>query len=232
VEDNELSAGNPGLKPTRSMNMDLMMEKYLPSVGVLSAGAFYKDIKDFIYINTQRDYFDKSSSHIYDKFYQPLNGANATLYGFELAFQRRLDMLPGFLRFLNIYGNYTYTHSRAENPALADDTIKLPGTADHTLNASATFETSRLILGASFNYTSAYLDPYETDLTPMLERYYDRVTYLDFNASYKFMRTMRLYAEVNNLLNQPMRYYAGDPDRTYQMEYYNRRVNAGIKFDL
>jgi len=70
------------------------------------------------------------------------------------------------------------------------------------------------------------LDPYETDLTPGLECYYGRGMYLDFNASYKWLHALRLYAEINNLLNQPMRNYAGDPDRTCPMEYDNRRFNA------
>ena len=46
-EDEEIFAGNPDLNPTTSMNFDLMGEHYFKSVGLVSGGVFYKDIKRF-----------------------------------------------------------------------------------------------------------------------------------------------------------------------------------------
>lgn len=40
------------------------------------------------------------------------------------------------------------------------------------------------------------------------------------------------YAEANNLLNQPLRYYQGTKDRTMQLEYYGIRANLGVKFQF
>jgi TonB-dependent receptor len=232
----ELEVGNPELEPTTSMNFDLMYEDYLESIGIVSAGAFYKSIKDYIYTDRIDDYVDPVSGNTYEEYYKPKNGAEATLYGLEASFQRQLDFIPDFGHNLGIYLNYTYTYSEAKNPVFAeqtgDDTIELPGTSPHTLNAALTYQDEALVLGLSFNYTAAYLDPDELDLTPGLERYYDAATYLDFNGSYAFTKQLRFFIEVNNILNQPLRYYAGDPDRTYQAEYYNVRMNAGIKFDL
>ena len=42
----------------------------------------------------------------------------------------------------------------------------------------------------------------------------------------------RVFAEVNNLLNQPLRYYQGTKNRTMQVEYYGVKVNAGFKINL
>lgn len=42
----------------------------------------------------------------------------------------------------------------------------------------------------------------------------------------------RVFAEANNLLNQPLRYYQGQKDRTMQVEYYGVKVNAGFKINL
>jgi hypothetical protein len=47
-----------------------------------------------------------------------------------------------------------------------------------------------------------------------------------------FTPIWRFYVEANNLANQPLRYYQGISERTYQEEYYNKRINAGIKFDF
>ncbi|MBR9977504.1 MAG: TonB-dependent receptor [Bacteroidetes bacterium] len=100
------------------------------------------------------------------------------------------------------------------------------------MNAALTYQDSRTTFGVSFNYSSPYLDPNMLDLTPGLERYYDAVTYLDVNASFAITSQLRIFLEANNLLNQPLRFYAGDSSRTAQAEFYNRRFTAGIKFDL
>lgn len=233
----ELEVGNSTLEPTTSMNLDFMAEHYFRNVGILSAGVFYKDINEFIYIYAENDYEDPVSGETYEEYFQPRNGATASLVGIELGIQRRLNFLPGYLKHLNVYANYTYTSSKADNPMLneqveGDEEIDLPGTAPHTLNAALTYDDTRLILGLSFNYTSPYIDPDEMDLTPGLERYYDKVTYLDINGSYAITKQFRFFFEANNLLNQPLRYYAGDSKRTYQAEYYNRRFTTGLKFDL
>lgn len=235
-EDEELEIGNPALEPTTSMNFDLMAEHYYENVGILSAGVFYKSMKDYIYIYSAKDYLDPVTGNTYE-LSQPRNGAEATLFGFEFAYQKRLDFMPGILKNLNFYANYTYTSSTADNPVLneqveGDEDIELPGTAPHTLNAALTYQDARLVLGVTFNYSSPYLDPDELDLTPGLERYYDEVTYLDVTGSYAFTPQIRFFFEANNLLNQPLRYYAGESSRTYQAEYYNARFTAGIKFDL
>lgn len=235
--DEEIELGNPELKPTKSMNLDLMFEKYFESVGVVSAGVFYKSINDFIYTHLETDYTEPTTGKLYNKFKQPRNGADAKLFGFEFALQRQFDFLPGIFRNFGIYANYTYTYSEATFPSKwsnigTDSKLKLPGTAPHTLNLALNYQSSTLNAGLAFNYSSAYLDPDELDFTPGLERYYDKVIYLDFNASYAFTTYFRLFVEANNLLNQPLRYYAGNSDRTYQAEYYDRRYSAGIKFDL
>lgn len=64
-----------------------------------------------------------------------------------------------------------------------------------------------------------------------LDRYYDKVNYLDLNASYTWGRDIRFtaYADATNLLNQPLRYYQGDKNRTMQVEYYGVKIKGGIK---
>ncbi|RYG02705.1 MAG: hypothetical protein EOO02_10005, partial [Chitinophagaceae bacterium] len=56
--------------------------------------------------------------------------------------------------------------------------------------------------------------------------------FIDANASYAITKNIRIFAEANNITNQPLRYYQGIAARTMQMEYYQMRLNAGIKFDL
>ncbi|WP_163709534.1 TonB-dependent receptor [Mangrovibacterium lignilyticum] len=230
-EDNEISVGNPELNPTSSMNFDLMFEQYYQSVGMLSAGVFYKDINDFIVERTVEDYSYLNNS--WDKFTQPINAGDAKLYGFEAAFQRQFDFLPGFLRQMGFYANYTYTKSEVSNFQIEghnEDDVTLPGTPENTMNASLYYEGKKLSARISFNYASDFVDEFGS--AAFEDRYYDKVTYLDVNASYAFSKRFRFFAEANNLLNTPLRYYQGESKYTMQAEYYDVKLNIGLKFDL
>jgi outer membrane receptor protein involved in Fe transport len=98
------------------------------------------------------------------------------------------------------------------------------------VNASLAYETSKLNIRVSLNYASGYLD--ELGGEAFEDRFYDEQTFVDVNGSYAITPKLRVFAEGNNLTNQPLRYYQGVSSRTMQMEYYNMRFNFGIKADL
>lgn len=222
--DGELVRGNPDLVPTTSMNVDLMAEKYFKSVGLVSAGGFYKSIDNFVYVQTLQNYSDPTFGNDLE-FEQPQNGGTATVFGFEASFQRQL------WKGLGIYLNYTRTSSTTTGiEGREDETIALPGTAENMINASLSYENKKLVARLSFNYASDYIDELGSD--SFEDRFYDQQTFLDFNASYAITPQWRVFLEGNNLTNQPLRYYQGIQERTMQIEYYNARFNLGVKFDL
>lgn len=226
-EDEEIVAGNANLNPTTSMNFDIMAEHYFESVGILSGGVFYKDISDFIYTSLSED-----STTGYDLF-QPLNGDSATILGAEIAFQRQLDFLPGFAKNFNVYLNYTLLNSSTDGIRNEDEIredIDLPGTAPNMFNASLAYTDKKFNIRLSLNYSDAYID--ELGGNVFEDRYYDKQTFLDLNASYTINKNLRIYADLNNITNQPLRYYQGVEDRTQQIEFYEKRLTFGIKYDL
>jgi len=230
-DDNEIAIGNPGLTPTTSMNFDLSFEKYFKTIGILSADVFYKDIKDFIVTETREDYLFEGTT--WDTYSQPVNGGNAEIFGIELAAQRQLDFLPGFLKGFGLYANYTFTTSSVSNFRIEgreDDDISLPGTAKHTMNGSLSYDSKRFTFRTSVSYSSAYVDEFGEEI--FYDRYYDKAIHLDVNANFSITPKFRVYAEANNLLNQPLRYYQGISSRVMQAEYYNARFQFGIKIDL
>jgi TonB-dependent receptor len=246
--DNTITSGNPDLKATRSLNIDLMAEKYFKSVGILSGGVFYKKLRDFIYtaVDPTFDSLDYQNTFKPDPGQNPipsngnwiyrtsLNGNEVDLYGIEVAFQRQLDFLPGFWKGFGVYLNYTFTQSNARGVYTADgkkrEGLSLPGTAPHLINGSLSFENKKLVARLSANYTKGYID--EIGSSDFFDRYYDSQFFLDFNASYAFTPKFRIFLELNNLTNQPLRYYQGDRARTMQLEYYRARGLLGLKFDL
>ncbi|MFI0429861.1 TonB-dependent receptor [Mariniflexile sp. HMF6888] len=226
-EDEEIYLGNSELEPTTSMNFDVMAERYFKSVGILSAGLFYKDIQDFVYTSQSED------TNGYE-VYQPLNGEGATVFGAEFSLQRQLDFLPGFAKNFSIYLNYTYLTSDAKGIKNEDgedrNDLDLPQTAPNMFNASLGYANKRLSLRLSGNYSDSYID--EIGGRAFEDRYYDEQFFLDFNANVSINKNLSLYADLNNISNQPLRYFQGVKSRTMQMEYYGRRLTFGLKYDL
>ena len=232
IEDGEeISIGNPAIRPTLSTNFDVMAEHYFGKVGLVSAGVFYKNIDDFIVKRTLDDYAFEGV--VYDQFTQPINGGSARLLGLELAVQRQLDFIAPALSGVGVYFNYTYIDSRVTDFNFAgreEDKLSLPGSPKHTLNASLGYDTGKLTTRVSLNYASDFVS--EVGEESFEDVHYDHVTYLDVNVNFAATPKITVYANANNLLNQPLRYYQGSRGLTYQAEYYGPRVDLGVKVDL
>ena len=217
------------------MNFDIMGEHYFESVGILSGGLFYKNINDFIYtyISEAPDNSIAEDTEGFDVF-QPLNGDSATIFGAEFAFQRQLDFLPGFARNFSLYVNYTYLSSSADGIRNEDGDertdIDLPNTAPNLFNASLGYADKKLSARLSLNYSDSYID--EIGGSDFEDRHYDEQLFLDFNASYNITNNLSLYTSLNNITNQPLRFFQGESQRTQQAEYYGQSLTFGLKYDM
>lgn len=255
INDMEIYFGNPDIKPTLSHNFDLLGEYYLGSTGLLSAGLFVKNIRDFEvrkinvlswdevsqYIPTpeevnartdnteaqKADYakrYNKASGKDFESF-TPGNGGNANLIGVEIAFQKRLDFLPGLLRNISVYTNYT--HNWVDNK---DNEYQLPGTAKDILNASLAYDNKRFSARLSYNYTSDFLTSNGSSVEYNV--YYDKVSYLDANIDIFVTKKLVIFASANNLLNEVQRTYQWKPEYTYSSLENGARIQAGLKFNV
>lgn len=234
-EDEEIIVGNAELDPTTSMNFDLMAEHYFESVGIISGGLFYKSINDFIY-TFQTEATDNSlgaNTQGYNVF-QPLNGDDATIFGAEIAFQRQLNFLPGFARNFSLYLNYTYLTSSADGIRNEDGDertdLDLPNTAPNMFNGSLGYADKKFSARLSVNFSDSYID--EIGGNDFEDRYYDTQLFVDFNATYQINNNLSLYTDLNNITNQPLRYFQGISERTQQVEFYSLRFTFGLKYDL
>ena len=247
IAEEEASFGNAQLKPTTSYNFDLGGEYYFESVGLVSLGFFYKNVKDVIADekwkstdepNIPAGLLNEDGEPVKYEITKPINAYDADLFGLELAYQRDFGFIHPSLKHVGFYGTYTYTHSSTKNHQFEhrtleeNESIKMTGSPEHTANASLYYENKGMNVRVSYNFASAFVDEFGT--VAALDRYYDKVNYMDVNASYTFGKKFKttIYAEANNLLNQPLRYYQGTKDRTMQVEYYGARVNAGIKIQF
>lgn len=231
----EIEMGNPDLKASLAHNLDLSADYYFKSIGLIRGGIFYKKINDVIVdTHVEGDNGYTYAGTTYSEAIQPNNVGNADLLGFEVSFSRDFSFIAKSLSCLGFAGTYTYTHSEVSDFNIEgrenEKGLALAGSPKNTANASVYFQKWGLTARVSYNYASSFIDEYDKDA--MDDIYYDSVDYLDLNLTYDFNRKWTIYADATNLLNQPLRYYQGTADRTYQAEYYGPRFNAGVKFNF
>ena len=229
----QYTAGNPSLQPTTGNNFDLDIEYYLPNGGIMQAGVFDKEFKNYIFrsgrINVTDPIFQGQAGDIFT-----FVNENAYARGVELAYHQKFTFLPGVFKGLGAEGNITWVDSRfKEYSALTsgqgvDEYSRLPGTSHVTWNAAAFYEDRGVALRLSAEYVGASLFSLNGDRT--VDTIQDRRLNLDLFSSYQFTKHLQGYFQAKNLLNTPLRYNDGiDRSRVQQLEYYGQTYEFGIR---
>jgi TonB-dependent receptor len=232
------STGNPNLKPTTATGLDLALEKYLPYAGIASAGFFAKDIKDYIaqQISQQPGGQQKSGGNLgIVDITSFTNTPNARLYGFETNFvQRFKDLLPGPLSGLGVSVNWTWVDSWYQLPvtdpvtglSTQSRTSILPSSSRNTGNAELLYDAYGLSVTLGAYYTSKNV--FALGNTAALDVWTQERLSVDFGSQYKVNEWVKLYVNVKNLTNTPMKFTEGPgPDRVIQREFYDATVQFG-----
>jgi TonB-dependent receptor len=224
-DNNEILRGNPSLRPTESNNVDVLLEHYLPSVGVVSGGVFYKRLTDYIYPFR----FGENAFGEPYRITQPRNGDSASLAGAEVAFQNQFRRLPSPFDGLGVMANYTWTDSTARFPD-RQESATLPGQSTHVGNLSVWFEKWGFSSRVSWNFHGKYVDA--VGAGPEGDVYYDNHRQIDLNLGQRLTKNIRVFADVLNLTNAPLRYYEGSWDRPIQEEYYRWWMLFGVRLNF
>ncbi|MBE1528688.1 TonB-dependent receptor [Sphingopyxis sp. OAS728] len=236
-DDNEREGefGNPNLKPYEAWNFDAGVEYYLPNNGALSAGVFYKDVKNFI-VDTNLEDAGEYQDIAYDEATIPINGDKAKIWGLELSYQQALRFLPSPLDGFLVSANYTYTDATGDVPTDGDITdlreIALPSASKHTFNAALGYEKGPVSLRLAGTYRSKYLD--ELGDTAEEDRIVDNHFQLDLSAKYDVTKQVQVFYEWVNINNA--KYYAynnvGARQNLLQFEQYKwtMKFGARVKF--
>jgi TonB-dependent receptor len=230
----DASFGNPNLKPLRAANFDLGVERQLGFAGAVSAYAFHKRIRDFVYAT------DLAGSGDWVGFDEALtfaNGKKASVSGIELSWQRTWRELPGVLGGLVTGVNGTFTRSEAEigrvdAGVFRTRQISLPSQSDRTLNLVLGYETTALGLRLAANHKSAYLLEVGDALDPAKDLTVDAQTQFDLSVRYSFSPKVSVVFEALNLSNEPYYVYASQRARNAQYESYGRSFRINLKWAL
>ncbi|HEY6348218.1 MAG TPA: TonB-dependent receptor [Candidatus Angelobacter sp.] len=240
-----VSAGNPRLQPTHAQNFDILLEHYLKPFGVIEGGFFYKYLTNPIFNAVT----PLASGPFAGNFQnQPINGPHANLLGFEMAWQQRLSMLPGFLNGSGVRANYSWTTSQATFPSGVNavlsgrtDQPALQRQAPNNWNFDYTYDKKGVSarMGLTHNDASIFFYTFQQGAPggtkgPNGDQYLYPHTQVDAQVSYWIPggHGFQIIGYVLNLTNETFGFYQGSEQFPIQREYYSRTVAGGLRWTL
>lgn len=232
-----ITRGNKDLRPTFANNFDIMGEYFFDNVGLLSGGIFYKDIHDVIF-NDASYYTEGGNSY---KLTQAKNLQNASLFGFEIGINKRFDFLNGFWGGFGTEVNYTFIDSKVKVPrqvgsgATAStimDKTSLPDQSKNIANFILFYEKGLVMVRLAGNYRGASVYTINQNLGPDYYTWTAKNFTVDASATVDVAKNVKVFLELNNLTNEPLKQYMGNSQRLTTSEWYGIRGQIGFKWDI
>jgi len=226
--DEEVRVGNPELDPYESKNLDLSMEKYIGSTGIISLGLFHKSIDGYIVNTVSNDDPEYPGLEVT----RVINGDKARVFGAEFNWQQQLAFLAAGWDGLLVGASGTWLDTDFDSGVADrdDESFTLPRASRHVYSAHLGYEKGGFSTRVAAVYRSEYLDSlgasraYDIFVAPN--------TQLDFSLDYKITSNVSVYFEAQNLLDKPLELYQGVRSRTLQNEEYGRTYALGLKVAL
>lgn len=237
---NTESIGNPALVAENANDYNLLYERFLPSVGMIEAGYFYKQLKDPL-VQTQSTVPNPFPNPITPTVYldQTINSGHAYVQGIEFAYQQHLSFLPGVLSGARINTNFTWTNSKVYGLPGRTDTPPLVGQAPWSYNITPAYVTRRATVELGISYDGPNIAAYQwqtgdigTVKGPFGDNYYYERTQVDAQATYYLGRGFSFTASEENANNAILGFYNGSPQYMTQREYYKPIYYGGLRWSL
>lgn len=256
VHDKTVEEGNPLIKPTLSNNFDLLGEFYPGSTSLVSAGIYFKNIRDYRVDYNSEVHFEDVKQYLLTPEELLAEGANpSSVASYKKDYDKLIakndyleKTVPGNGGKANLLGiELAFQHRLSFLPSFLSNLSlyanythnwifvkkgepKLPGTADDIMNISLSYEVKRFNARISYNHTSDFLT--SLGLTDKDDIYYDKADYLDANINFFITPRLVLFASANNLINQPQRKFQYLNQYTYSTLYTGVTSQIGLKLNV
>jgi TonB-dependent receptor len=222
-----VTANNVGIQPMYSDNFDLTLEYYFKRLGVISVGAFAKNIDGFI--NTRRTVIEAGSNNGFNGLYQGYelvtdeNLSTAKISGLEFNYSQDLSDMGKLWKGLSLMGNLTCLRSSGQ---FEDGAAQLPGFKPITANVGVTYKFRRFQTRVLYNYSSGYLGSYSESVTARTYSTEDKS--VDLHLQYELGRRLVLFADFNNLFDYSPSSYIINNRNILTFDKNGMRVNVGV----
>jgi iron complex outermembrane receptor protein len=226
------SGGNPDLKPIRSTNLDAGLEWYFMPRSLLSATAFYMDLRNYVGFGSEIKTYNTFGSICptgcpveYDLTI-PIN-AKGRVYGTEIAYQQAFTDNIGFI------GNYTYADGKQTadvqpNPDGSPGDDRLVGTSKNTYNLSAYFENKMFNARLGYTYRSAFFSG--LDRSTAFSQ--DGIGTLSAALGYTMNDHFSITFDAMNLNNPTLKYFALNETQPRAFYQNGRQYYLNFRFKL
>jgi TonB-dependent receptor len=221
-----VTGGNPRLKPMMANQLDFAYEDFFAKGSLLSAGLFFKQISDYIALDTVAGTYNGADAN----YTEQVNRKGGHAQGFELVYQQAFTKLPGLWSGLGVMGNYTYTNSDIKDMASNGDPIPTNGLMKHNMGVTLWYAHDGFEARLSANHHSQYNRAPTWDSTQF---YYNGAeTWASLNLSQQITSHLQARFGIENLTNQRVIYT--DPTNRYnQWDFqYGRRFDLGLTYKL
>lgn len=221
----QITHGNPDLKPFRASQVEGGLEWYFDRLSLLSAAVFYKDIDSFIADTTTPQLVDQVTFQVTE----PTNGKGANVKGFELGYRQVFSNLPGAWNGLGFEGSFTMAESDANYAnSVTGVHYGLESLSKYSYSAIGFYEKYGIQARIAWTWRDKFLqtasgrngDP----------QYFDSYGQLDANLSYDVNAHTTVFIEGLNLNNEKEFVYSVTPNRTFNYRETGPRVTAGFRF--
>lgn len=226
---------NPELKPEYADNFDTRIEYYFEPVGVVSAGVFYKKLKDVQFTTTTDFTLSNIPQDIIEAGFDPAqlvassadytrvdNGPATSVWGYELDYSQQLSFLPGPASGLGVFANYTYTAPK--DPGLFTGGS---GTPKHAANTGVSYRGNRFNSQIKFNWLGERL----LVAAPAngVAQYEKKRLQIDMNVDYQLNRYATLFLNVANVTAAPSVRYAVHEENLIRHGAFGAKYTLGVK---
>jgi iron complex outermembrane recepter protein len=253
------SGGNSKLDPWRANALDLSYEKYFGSKAYVSAAGYYKDLRSYIYTqsNDQYDFSQFLQGYVPPStcgdgsqqcppvqstgtYTAPYNGKGGKLQGVELTASLPLNLLHSSLNGFGLIASASFNHSniKVKDPESASSVgngfITLPGLSKQVYNLTAYYERDGFEFRVSQRRRSDFIGEIGNFNGARTLRYVVGESIVDAQIGYTFnegpLKGLGLLAQVNNLTDEAYRTYAGSKDRPLEYIKWGRTYLLGANY--
>jgi TonB-dependent receptor len=239
-----ITVPNPDLQPQRSVNYDATLEYYFKRMGVFSVGVFQKDIRDYIG-SVSTTISETAAADLGAPLTNPnpnaltwtlttdQNNGTARVRGIEFNYSKQLDFLPGALRGLGVFANYTWLQCDGTRQTAAGVPVVVPLTnfIPRSGNTGLSYTYGRWDARLQVNYHSDYVDGYNATNPTLRNSIRGARTQWDFNSRCKLTRKLSVFANLSNLTSSDEGDYTGSwaaPVRRDQTIGYSFVITGGV----
>lgn len=219
-----VSGGNPLLKATTAMNWDASVDYYFSSLGLVSAGVFYKDIDNPVYPSVYRGTY-LGEPAIFTAY---ANAGKAWIRGFEAEYQQNLSFLPGPFNGLGLYANVTLVNSSVQVPEEPGTDFSFFNQAGKVCNLGVSYQRGGFYGRLAYNWTGSYLISIDG---VGLNEYQAPFHTLDLILTQRLGDHWTIKATANNLTKFPTREYFNSPSFLDVLAQDGRFFTLGVAWE-